>query len=148
MRSLPTVSQYAASSTPSHDCVPFGAKIASRTWPIAASSAAESVCPVHASRLARIRATDVDEMSVVATRLSRSVKCSAIFARSTPLLSQYAAASLHSAFVAAVAGCQSGGSRPQQSSPIEIGDALISAICRAAQKSTNPDETSVVSLRE
>ena len=25
MRSLPTVSQYAASSTPSHDCVPFDA---------------------------------------------------------------------------------------------------------------------------
>ena len=87
-------------------------------------------------------------MSVVAMASLRSVKCSASFEMSTPSCRQYATASLHTPFAAAVAGCQSGGSRPQQSSPIEIGDALISAICRAAQKSTNPDETSVVSLRE
>ena len=52
---------------------------------------------------------------------------------------------MQSVLVAGVAGCQLGGSR-SMSSPIEMGEALMSAMFRAVQKSRKPDETSEVSL--
>lgn len=92
-----------------------------------------------------MRASEVEEMRVVAICSSRRQKCRASLARSTPSSLHSAAACLQRALVAGVAGCQLGGSR-SMSNPIEIGEALMSAMLRAVQKATKPDETNEVSL--